>query len=82
MQEHEQEAHSVRQQLRQQGEAVRALKDELSTPQQEQQQLAEVWSALQVEYSASAVTASSFHNAHLLPVSPDARASVSPHQET
>ena len=78
VQEHEQEAHIMRQQLRQQDEAVRALKDELATSQQEQQQSAEVRSALQVEHSASAVTASSFHNAHLLSVSSDARASVSP----
>ena len=42
VQEHEQEAHSMRQQLRQQDEAVRALKDELAASQQEQQQSAEV----------------------------------------
>lgn len=42
VQEYEQEAHSMRQQLRQQGEAVCALKDELATSQQEQQQSAEV----------------------------------------
>ncbi len=42
VQEHEQEAHIMRQQLRQQEEAVHALKDELATSQQEQQQSAEV----------------------------------------
>ena len=42
VQEHEQEAHVMCQQLREQGEAVRALKYELSTSQQEQQQSAEV----------------------------------------
>ncbi|DBB05309.1 TPA: hypothetical protein ACH3X3_010537 [Trebouxia sp. C0006] len=40
-QEHEQEAHSMRQQLREQAEAVHALKVELATSQQEQQQSAQ-----------------------------------------
>lgn len=42
VQEHEQEAHSMRQQLREQAEAVHALKVELATSQQEQQQSAQV----------------------------------------
>ncbi len=42
VQEHEQEAHSMHQQLREQAEAVRALKCQLATSRQEQQQSAEV----------------------------------------
>jgi len=50
-QEHEQGAHSMRQQLREQHEAVRALQGLLAAFQQEQQQSAEVRVTLSIKQS-------------------------------